>query len=126
MKTLTQNNNSKISKSLLTFILITLLTVSNSFAFAHGNEKKADPESKETIENVEEFDELLASLEIEEFEFSITDDSNAFQIIDENDKILFSGSEKEWKNQSNKKLVIMKRKAELLFESNGSKIYKVF
>ena len=126
MKTQTQYNRSGLLKEILILVIITLITIGNSMAFNGNDEKNAKKENKESIENSEMIDELLETLEVEEFEFNTQNQQNAFQIFDHNDNVLYSGSEKEWESKGNKKLITMKRKAEFLFESNGSKIYKVF
>ena len=126
MKTQTQNNNSGFLKSAFMILAFTIITAGNCIALNGHDEKDSKKETIESVENAEMIDELLKTLEAEEFDFSTTDQENSFQIFDKNDEVLFSGSEKEWKNQNHKELVIMKRKAEFLFETNGTKIYKVF
>lgn len=127
MKTQTQNNFSK-TKSLLLILLISFTVVTTSLASNNtdGDKKKVEKTTEaDSIMAEELIDELY---EIEELEFDFLEElaSPEFQVMNSQDQLIFSGSKKEWDNKNNRELVVMKRKAEFLFESNGTKIYKVF
>ena len=126
MNTQTQNNGSQLLKGIFTLLIISVITFGNALATNGEDKKETKKENKEALAEAKMIDELLESLETEAFEISTVNAENAFQVFDQNDNILFSGTEKQWKDANNKKLITLKRKAEFLFESNGSKIYKVF
>jgi len=126
MKTLTQNNSFRLFKGMVMLLLITFATTGNILANEDGDGKSSENEKIESAESAEMIDELLETLEAEELDFSLNANEDAFQVFDKNDEVLFSGSKTEWENKSNKNLIMMKRKAEFLFESNGTKVYKVF
>ncbi len=125
MKTTTQNNSS-IGKSLIAMMLIVLFTATSAFAFSSNN--ASDPKDKKTTtEDSVEMEELVTEVfEIEELDFAVEKKESALQVMDAHDNVIFSGSKIDWENQKDRKLVIMKRKAEFLFELNGTQIYKVF
>lgn len=124
MKTQTQNN-SGTGKSLMALLLILLFTSSSAFALNNNDSK--NPKVKTKTEESVDTEELMTEIfEIEELDFATENLESAFQVMDAQDKLIFSGSKKEWENKENKKLITMKRKAEFLFESNGTQIYKVF
>ncbi len=124
MNTQTQKNSSQLLKGIFTLLIISVITFGN--ALATNGEGKKEKENKEAVAEAKMIDELLESLETEAFEIPTVTADNAFQVFDQNDNVLFSGTEKQWGDTNNKKLITLKRKAEFLFESNGSKIYKVF
>ncbi|MEL6560752.1 MAG: hypothetical protein AAFQ94_21340 [Bacteroidota bacterium] len=120
----TQNQNNKVVKSILMLLFLSVITFSTSNAIGIDDGKSSKKESTETVESTELINELLESLETEELVFNEVTPQDNIQIFNANDEVLFDGSESEMKNDQ--KLVVIKRKAEFLFESNGTKIYKVF
>jgi len=50
----------------------------------------------------------------------------SFEVYDSKDHLIFTGSQKQWDDKNNKQLISMKRKAEFLFDSDGTNIYKIF
>lgn len=127
MKTQTQYKFST-AKSLIVMMYISLAIVTSSFSTNNneGNKKKAENATKtDSVMTEELIDEIYETEELA-FDFLEELESPAFQVMNSDDQLIFSGSKKEWENQQNRELIIMKRKAEFLFESNGTKIYKVF
>ena len=107
---------------MLFFLSIITFSTSNAIGIDEGKDSKK--ENTESVESAEMISELLASLESEELAFDEVTPQDNIQIFNANDEVLFDGSENTMKDDP--KLVVMKRKAEFLFESNGTKVYKIF
>ena len=122
MKTLTQNN--KLLKAALMLLFFSANTINSGFAFGIEDGKISKNELVKPAGNTELVNELLKSLEPEEPFSDEVGVQDEIQIFNNNDEVLFSGFQNEIKKDQ--KLVIMQRKAEFLFESNGTKVYKVF
>ncbi len=106
--------------------LITFITFNPASANNEGQKKSKMTISVEDSLTVEELLVEINSFDLlEELEFSVNN-APKFQVFDANDKLLFSGNQKQWGNHKNKELVMIKRKAEYLFESDGTQIYKIF
>ncbi|MGB3465480.1 MAG: hypothetical protein WBA74_09420 [Cyclobacteriaceae bacterium] len=124
MKTNTNNNKIHSGKILL---LILLMFIIKTTAMAAPDIELEKPTGTLTGE-----DSVMLSISadedfiIEDLDFAENIVNDEIQVVDKSDKIIYSGSAKEWNNHTDKKMIIMKRKAELLFESNGTMIYKVF
>ena len=99
-------------------------TINSGFAFGIEDGKISKNELVKPAGNTELVNELLKSLEPEEPFSEEVGVQDEIQIFNNNDEVLFSGFQNEIKKDQ--KLVIMQRKAEFLFESNGTKVYKVF
>jgi len=70
-------------------------------------------------------EELKVSFELEESPAAVSIPA-VFEVYGPNDEILFSGSKAQWNDEANMKLVMLKRKAEFLFDTDGTQIYKIF
>ena len=69
---------------------------------------------EDLLNSLEEVDELIDMTEVE---------VPAVEVYNGQDELLFSGTQAEWDAAN---LISMKRKAELLFQLDGTSIYKVF
>ena len=120
-----RNNIAKLLKLSTSFTLLLLLTLSAAYAspLNDGEKGKEKVNAKDSVL----MEELIADLEWEE-ELDIPTITNAesFKVYDANDDVIFSGTKKQWENKKDRNLTMIKRKAEFLFESLGTKIYKVF
>ncbi|MGB3465479.1 MAG: hypothetical protein WBA74_09415 [Cyclobacteriaceae bacterium] len=74
-------------------------------------------------EKNEELDKTLLSIVSEEEEEA---EIVNFQIIDENDELVFTGPVSDWEDAKQENLQKLKRKAEFLFRSGNNNIYKIF
>jgi len=113
-------NSKNIFKSI--FIVALLITTISTHSFASNGNDNKNKESK-----IEE--SLITELLLE------LDDTDALQIqeetieiFDANDQLIFSGTQQAFTSltKKDKKLLSFKRNAELLFEMDGSKIFKLF
>ncbi len=132
MKTLT-NNTKQILKSTAAFALAFCITIGSAFATTTGNDTSKDSSKIKKEVSVEEeamINELLAEMEkAEELDFMIENfqtNKVTFEIYNNADKLIFSGTQKQWDDKTNKDLIEMKRKAEFLMDADGTNIYKVF
>ena len=72
-------------------------------------------------------DDLLAEFDkADKLDKMFESDQVSFEVYDHNDALIFTGNQKQWDDLNNKKLISIKRKAEFLFETDGTSIYKVF
>ncbi|MEL6558319.1 MAG: hypothetical protein AAFQ94_09055, partial [Bacteroidota bacterium] len=71
---------------------------------------------------------MIAAMEAADAEEKLFADINkvTFKIYDSNDQLIFTGSQEQWDDKTNKDLISMKRKAEFLMDADGTNIYKVF
>lgn len=124
MKTQDNNTFNKIAKSFTAFALATIIAIAP--AFANGNKGKST--EKISVEDSLMIEELQIAFDLEDEMEQLNTQSNTpqFQVFDSNDKLVFSGSKKEWNNNSNKKLAMLKRKAEFLFDTDGTQVYRIF
>lgn len=124
----TQNNNTKqIVKSTAAMALAFCIAIGSAFAAPNGNDsvKTKKEVSKEEATMIVD---LLAEMEKAEAAENLFSEINkeTFEIYNSNDQLIFTGTQKQWDDQTNKDLIAMKRKAEFLMDTDGTSIYKVF
>lgn len=123
----TQNNTTKFAGSFLALAFTLVLSVAAVAATDNGNKdpkaKKEDKVSKVDSLHIQEMLFELSELEDESLSFNTP---SSVEVYDINDQLIFSGTKAEWENTQNPATTILKRKAELLFELEGSRVYKVF
>lgn len=127
MKKSNNNNNWKQTLKTVTFIaLVMLVTVVKLSA----SENKADTlKAKKEVskEEVIMIEDLLAALEeMDEMEDIAAETVPSIEVYNSNDELVFSGTQEAWNAQNTAELIAAKRKAELLFQLDGTSIYKVF
>lgn len=124
MKTLT--HTTQIIK--ITFLSAFLFFFITASALGNNDKaKKGDKSKTEMVEEAQLAQEVMDSFDEEVLELMVElKDEASFQIVDQNDQVIFSGNEQAWNDQTNMELAITKRKVEFLFELNGAKIYKMF
>ena len=121
-------NNKKLIRNISKLGLAVLVMIVSFSAI--NKEYKENTTKIETLSYLEE-EELIAEDLIEalyaEEETDIIDlqIENTVEIYDANDVKVFEGSKAQWEN-AGESLAPLKRKAELLFESEGTEVYKVF
>ena len=124
----TQNNNTRqILKSTAAMALAFCIAIGSAFA---------GPDNSDSVKNKNEVSkeeaaiivDLLAEMEAADAEEKLFADINkvTFKIYDSNDQLIFTGSQEQWDDKTNKDLISMKRKAEFLMDAEGTNIYKVF
>ncbi len=92
-----------------------------------GNKEKNKTEiSTEDSLMIEELLMDLDEMDAELFELEVLQVDQEIEVYDVNDQLIFSGSNEEWENISNPELITLKRKADFLFESGNTEVYKVF
>jgi len=129
MKTLT-NNTKQIFKSTAALALALCITVGSAFATPKTTDS-VKVKKEVSTEEAAMITDLLAELEkADEMEMMLSESLGSnkvtFEIYDSADKLVFTGTQKQWDDQTNKDLIEMKRKAEFLMDANGTNIYKVF
>ena len=126
MKTQT-NNTKQILKSTAAMALAFCITIGSAFATPGSNDsvKTKKEVSKEEAAMIVD---LLAEMEKAEEAEQLFSEINkvTFEIYDNNDQLIFTGTQKQWDDKTNKDLIAMKRKAEFLMDADGTNIYKVF
>ncbi|MEL7145145.1 MAG: hypothetical protein AAFO69_02155 [Bacteroidota bacterium] len=122
----TYNNTKNIIKTTSTFAIAFCLTIASVFAgTTHGDSVKID--SKVNKEEAVVIEDILAEFEkAAEMEQLIEIAEETFEIYDQNDQLVFSGSKAQWEDEQNTNVTALKRKAEFLFEMEGANVYKVF
>ena len=128
MKTLT-NNTQQILKSTAAFALAFCITIGSAFATTSGDDS-SKIKKEVSVEEAAMINELLAEMEkAEELDFMIENfqtNKVTFEIYNNADQLIFSGTQKQWDDKTDKDLIEMKRKAEFLMDTDGTNIYKVF
>ena len=123
MKTV-KNTSAKIFKAFTALTLAAIITIAP--AMANGNKDKNNEKlSVEDSLMIEEL-QVIFNLEDELSELNQSVEIPSFQVFDTNDHLIFSGSKTQWNDQANKKLTMIKRKAEFMFNADGTQIYKIF
>ncbi|MEL6560292.1 MAG: hypothetical protein AAFQ94_19035 [Bacteroidota bacterium] len=135
MKTVKTQNTKGIKRTVITLILAVVVMAGSVSAISKSKSKNADASETELAEeaireqrkNAELLEELSNLYNIEQDDFEEIDlELPAYEIYDAEDNLVYSATEKQWADESNDELSKMKRKSEFLFESSGTKIYKVF
>ena len=124
----TQNNNTKqILKSTAAMALAFCIAIGSAFA-GPGNSDSLKNKIDVSKEEAAIIVDLLAEMEAADAEEKLFADLNkaTFKIYDNNDQLIFTGTQKQWDDKTNKDLIAMKRKAEFLMDADGTNIYKVF
>ena len=126
MKTLNNKTAKQFLKSAGAMALALCITTGSAFATVNGNDSVKTKKEVSTEESMM-IDDLLAEFEkAEELDKMFESGNISFEVYDNNDQLIFSGNQKQWDDLNNKKLISVKRKAEFLFETDGTSIYKVF
>ncbi len=118
----TQNNNNR--KSFFTALaVIGLMTITSLSA-------SAEPE-KELNKSVDSVTISEILVELEDVDLSMADietmaSSQSIEIYNAQDQLVFSGTSQEYENMKNPADILLKRKADFLFESGNTKVYKIF
>ena len=122
----TYNNTKNIIKSASIFALAFCITVASAFAGTNnGDSLKVD--SKANTEEALVIEDILAEFEkAAEMDELIEISEVSFEVYDQNDQLVFSGTQTQWDDEQNTPVVSLKRKAEFLFETEGTNVYKVF
>ena len=126
MKNLTQNIT-KTLRSITSLALAMMIALGSAFA-SSPSDGESKGKKRLSAEDSVMVEELMADIHFEE-ELNVLASSEiveSFKVYNSHDDVVFSGTQKQWDNQKNKSLVMLKRKAEFLFSSNGENIYKVF
>jgi len=118
----------KTTLALSALALLLLLNLSAAYSFEISGK---DKDSKElSVEDSLMVEELISEMDndiLNEQGIESELSSNAaFKVYNVGNQLIFSGSQADWSNQKNKELIMIKRKAEYLFESDGTKIYMIF
>lgn len=105
--------------------MVLCFTVSS--VFAAMNDK--DSLKTKTVLSHEEtviIEDILAEFEKDaEIDQLIDDSEITVEVYDQNDQLVFSGSQYQWEEEENTDLAPLKRKAEFLFETEGASVYKI-
>ena len=121
------NNNFKQIFRTVTFAVLVMLVavIKLSATENNGDSLKAKKEvSKEETMMIQDL--LIALEEIDELDNSLPETAPTVEVYGANDELLFSGTQANWDAQNTTAQIALKRKAELLFEVDGTSIYKVF
>ena len=126
MKTLTNNTN-QILKSAAALALALFITTGSAFAAPNGNDSSKTKKEVST-EEAAMIDDLLAEMEKAEDldKMFQTEKEISFEIYNNADQLIFTGTQKQWDDKTNNDLISLKRKAEFLMDADGTNIYKVF
>jgi len=126
MKTTTTNNAKQLLKSASAIALALCITAGSAFAGVNDNDSSKSKKEVSTEETIM-IDDLLMELEKAEEQASMFETkTTSFEVYDGKDQLVFTGTQKQWNDKNNKELISLKRKAEFLFETDGTSIYKVF
>ena len=121
----TYNNTMKIIAFTGSLAMVLCFTVSS--VFAAMNDK--DSLKTKTVLSHEEtviIEDILAEFEKDaEIDQLIDDSEITVEVYDQNDQLVFSGSQYQWEEEENTDLAPLKRKAEFLFETEGASVYKI-
>lgn len=122
----TYNNTKNIIKTAGAFALAFCLTFTSVFAgTGTGDSTKAT--TKVSKEEAVVIEDILAEFEkAAEMDQLIEISEVTFEVYNQNDQLVFSGSQTQWEDEQNTDVVALKRKAEFLFEMEGANVYKVF
>ena len=122
----TYNNTKNILKTAGTFAIAFCLTISSVFAgTTNGDSTKAS--TKVSKEEAVVIEDILAEFDkAAEMDQLIDISEVRFEVYDQNNQLVFSGSEAQWEDEQNTTVVALKRKTEFLFEMEGANVYKVF
>lgn len=135
MKTVKTQNTKGIKRTVITLILAAVVMAGSVSAISKSKSRHANASETELAEeaireqrkNAELLEELSNLYNVEQDDFEEIDmELPAYEIYDAKDNLMYSVTEKEWADESNDELSKIKRKSEFLFESSGTKIYKVF
>ena len=122
----TYNNIKSIVKTAVTFALAFCITATSAIAgIDKGDSVKVD--NKAATEEAIIIEDLWAEFEKEEAADQLIEASEVtFEVYNQNNQLVFTGTQAEWDNDQDTEVVTLKRKAEFLFETDGTSIYKVF
>ncbi len=129
MKTFIQNNKKLIRYTVICSIsALTALIGINVYATVKAeNQIIADAKIEMSAEALMTQDLIQAIYEVPmDEQIAETLDENTVEVYDENDQIVFSGALGLWENNNHAETIALKRKAELLFTTDGTQVYKVF
>ena len=124
----TQNINTKhVLKSTTAMALAFCIAIGSAFAGPTETDS-AKAEEKVSAAEAAIIVDLLAEMEAADAEEKLfaAIHKTTFEIYDSNDQLIFTGTQKQWDDKTNKDLIAMKRKAEFLMDADGTNIYKVF
>ena len=126
MKTLTQNTQ-QILKSTAALALALFITAGSAFAAPNGNDSSKTKKEVSTEEAAMIDDQLAEMEKAEDLETMFqTEKEVTFEIYNNADQLIFTGTQKQWDDKTNNDLISLKRKAEFLMDADGTNIYKVF
>lgn len=124
-----KSNNNTWTQTLRTaaFIAFAMLITTVKLSASENNNDSLKAEKKVSKAEVMMIEDLLEALE--EMDAMENIDSAAIPAVEvygSNDELLFSGTQAQWETQQATDMIAAKRKAELLFELDGTSVYKVF
>lgn len=123
MKTLTNNTN-QFLKSAATLALALCLTMGSAFAGANDS---ITVKKEVSAEEAAMIDDLLAEMEkAEDIENMFKTNTVTFEVYNNSDQLVFTGTQAQWDDKNNQDLISMKRKADFLMDIEGTNIYKIF
>ena len=117
----TQNNNKK--SFIIGLAAFALIGFTHFSALADPEKKLKESVDSTTIEealiDLEDVDVMISDFETMDLEQFV-------EIYNDQDQLVFSGSIIEYENMDTPEGIQLKRKADFLFESGNTKVYKVF
>ncbi|MEL7146831.1 MAG: hypothetical protein AAFO69_10715 [Bacteroidota bacterium] len=123
------NNTNKFLLSAASLIMAMFLSTSGLYASDGKTANGSDSAETENAAKEEAImvEDLLNSLEeIEDAVIMETEEVATVEVYNSNDQLLMTVTAKDWQAQKATEIVKMNRKAEFLFEIDGTSIYKVF
>ena len=123
------SNNNKLGKFFRTaaFVALVLIVTVAKLSATPLKSDSLKTEAEVSTEEAAMIEDLLMALEeMEEWENFESSNAATVEVYNNNDELLFTGTQEEWDVQQTPQVTSIKRKAELLFEMEGNSIYKVF
>ena len=123
------SNNNKLGKFFRTaaFVALVLIVTVAKLSATPLKSDSLKTEAEVSTEEAAMIEDLLMALEeMEEWENFESPNAATVEVYNNNDELLFTGTQEEWDAQQAPQVTSIKRKAELLFEMEGNSIYKVF
>ena len=124
MKNSNNNHNWNQTLRTLTFIALVMLIAVVKLSAAESNVDTLKAKKEVSKEEAVMIEDLLKSLEdTDEF---FAESVPTVEVYNARDELVFTGTQQSWETQKAAEIASLKIKAELLFELEGTSVYKIF